>query len=74
MGEEKVCWTLIEAVYKSKANFIIIPLQDILCLGNEARMNFPGTVSDNWLWRYKKEDITEEMEKNLALLTRKYER
>lgn len=74
MSEEKVCWTLIEAVYKSKANFVIIPLQDILCLGNEARMNYPGTVSGNWVWRYKKGDITEEMEKNLAILTRKYER
>jgi len=74
MSGEKVCWTLIGAVYKSKANFVIIPLQDILCLGNEARMNFPGTVSGNWLWRYKKGDITKEMEKNLALLTRKYER
>jgi len=74
MSGEKVCWTLIEVVYKSKANFVIIPLQDILCLGNEARMNFPGTVSGNWLWRYKKGDITKEMEKNLALLTRKYER
>lgn len=74
MSEEKVCWTLIEAVYKSKANFIIIPLQDILCLGNEARMNFPGTVSGNWLWRYKEGDIMKEIEKNLALLTRKYER
>ena len=74
MSGEKVCWTLIEAVYKSKANFVVIPLQDILYLGNEARMNFPGTVSGNWLWRYKKGDITKEMEKNLALLTRKYER
>ncbi|MBU4509613.1 4-alpha-glucanotransferase [bacterium] len=74
MSVAKVCWTLIEAVYKSKANFIIIPLQDILCLDNEARMNFPGTVSGNWLWRYKKGDITKEMEKNLALLARKYER
>ena len=74
MSEEKVCWTLIEAVYKSKENFVIVPLQDILCLGNEARMNFPGTVGGNWLWRYKKGDITKEMEKNLALLSRKYER
>ncbi len=75
MSEEKVCWELIEVVYKSKANFVIIPLQDILCLGNEARMNFPGTVGgNNWLWRYKKGDITKEMKKNLALLARKYER
>lgn len=74
MSGEKVCWILIEAVYKSKANFVIIPLQDILCLDNQARMNFPGIVSGNWVWRYKKGDITKEMEKNLAILTRKYER
>jgi len=74
MSEEKVCWTLIEAIYKSKANFVIIPLQDILCLGNEARMNYPGTVSGNWLWRYRKGDITEEMEERLAILSQKYHR
>jgi len=74
MSGEKVCWSLIEAVYKSKANFVIVPLQDILCLGNEARMNFPGTVSGNWLWRYKKGDITKGMEKKLSILTRKYQR
>lgn len=75
MSEEKVCWTLIEAVYKTKANFVIIPLQDILCLGNEARMNYPGTVGgNNWLWRYRKGDITKEMEEKLAILSQKYHR
>jgi 4-alpha-glucanotransferase len=75
MNEEKVCWTLIEAVYKTKANFVIIPLQDILCLGNEARINYPGTVEgNNWLWRYKKGDITKEMEEKLAILAKKYHR
>jgi len=74
MSEEKVCWELIEVVYKTNANFVIVPLQDILCLDNQARMNYPGTVGGNWVWRYKKGDIKEEMEKNLALLARKYER
>jgi len=74
MSEEKVCWALIEAAYKTNSNFVIVPLQDILCLDNQARMNYPGTVSGNWVWRYKKGDITKEMEKNLALLARKYER
>jgi len=75
MSEEKICWTLIEAVYKTKANFVIIPLQDILCLGNEARMNYPGTVGgNNWLWRYRKGDITKEMEEKLAILSQKYHR
>jgi len=74
MSEEKVCWTLIEVVYKTNANFVIVPLQDILCLNNEARMNYPGTVGGNWLWRYKKGDITEEMQERLAILSQKYHR
>jgi len=74
MSEEKICWALIEAAYKTSANFVIVPLQDILCLDNEARMNYPGTVGGNWLWRYKKGDITKGMEEKLAILTRKYNR
>lgn len=74
ISEEGVCWTLIEVVYKTKANFVIIPLQDILGLGNEARMNYPGTVSGNWVWRYKKGDITEEIQEKLVILSQKYHR
>ena len=40
MSEEKVCWALIEVVHKTNANFVIVPLQDILCLDNQARMNY----------------------------------
>jgi 4-alpha-glucanotransferase len=61
-------------VYKTNANFAIVPLQDILCLDNEARMNYPGTVSGNWVWRYRKGDITEEMQEKIAILSQKYHR
>jgi 4-alpha-glucanotransferase len=75
ISEKKVCWALIDVAYKTKANFVIVPLQDILCLDNQARMNYPGTVGgNNWLWRYKKEDTTEGMEEKLAILTQKYNR
>ncbi len=74
MNEEKVCWTLIEAAYRTNANFAIVPLQDILGLDNQARINYPGTVGGNWLWRYKKGDITEEMQEKLAILSQKYHR
>lgn len=74
MSDEKICWTLIEAVYRTEANFVIVPLQDVLCLDNQARMNFPGTISGNWLWRYKRGDITEEMQRKLAILSQKYHR
>ena len=74
ISEEKVCWTLIEVAYQTNANIVIVPLQDILCLDNQARMNYPGTVGGNWLWRYKKGDVTKEMGEKLALLTKKYHR
>lgn len=44
-------WDLIRAAYESVANLAIIPLQDLLDLGSEARMNHPGEPSGNWQWR-----------------------
>ena len=49
-------------VLASVAVIAIIPLQDILGLGSEARMNLPGTVSGNWKWRYRRGALTAEME------------
>ena len=49
-------WALIRAVMMSNADYAIIPMQDILELGTEARMNFPSTCNDkNWAWRMKKD-------------------
>ncbi len=42
---------IIRAAFLSPANTAIVPMQDWLGLGGEARMNFPGTVGGNWLWR-----------------------
>ena len=44
-------WDLIRAVWKSVAVFAIAPMQDVLSLGGEARMNFPSTLGGNWEWR-----------------------
>ena len=52
---EPINWVFIRAVLASVANIAIIPLQDVLGLGSEARMNLPGTVSGNWRWRYRAE-------------------
>jgi 4-alpha-glucanotransferase len=48
---ETVVPAMIEAVYRSDAMLAIVPLQDMLELGSEARMNRPGTVEGNWTWR-----------------------
>jgi 4-alpha-glucanotransferase len=46
-----VAWTLIEATWGTVARMAIVPLQDVLELGNAARMNLPGTATGNWGWR-----------------------
>ena len=43
----------IRALFRGPCDTVIIPMQDILHLGTEARMNYPGTVGGNWLWRMK---------------------
>ena len=50
-GRELV-WDFIRAVMTSDADTAIIPLQDVLGLGSEARMNTPNTTVGNWSWRY----------------------
>jgi len=69
------CWEMVEFCYQSNANTLIIPLQDALCLGSQARMNLPGTVSSsNWDWRYRKEVLTSELSHKLASLVEKHYR
>lgn len=49
---------LLENLYASSAKVVIVPLQDVLGLGDEARMNLPGTTGANWKWQAKKEDFS----------------
>ncbi len=51
--DEPIHWVLIRAVLASVANTAVVPMQDLLGLGNEARMNHPGTSSGNWRWRMR---------------------
>lgn len=60
---------MIKAVCDSKAGLAVIPLQDYLCLGSGARMNRPGTVGDNFVWRFQKEMITNDVISNIKQLT-----
>lgn len=70
----EMCWKLIEAALSSKSVMAIIPMQDLLCLSSEARMNIPSTIGGNWEWRFEKEQSSEEIEKRLSELSEKYNR
>ncbi len=60
---------MIAAALHSGARDVIIPLQDVLGLGREGRMNVPGTRADNWRWRFQWDDLTRSHEDGLAALT-----
>ncbi|MGB7215468.1 MAG: 4-alpha-glucanotransferase [Gammaproteobacteria bacterium] len=55
--EPRMPEALIDAAYASPAGLAIIPMQDLLGLGSEARMNRPGTVEGNWRWRFAWSDL-----------------
>ena len=59
-SKEEIPDALIRLAYSSIADVVIIPMQDILQLGNEARMNQPSTVGQNWKWRVGKDTLSEE--------------
>jgi 4-alpha-glucanotransferase len=67
-------WHMIRLALASVANTAIFPMQDLLGLGSEARMNLPGTSSGNWAWRFSWEMLTPEIEQRLKEITETYER
>lgn len=73
-NDAEICWHYIEMALRSDAAMVIIPLQDILCLGSEARMNTPGTVGENWSWRFPPHSLKDETASRLKRLTRHYNR
>jgi 4-alpha-glucanotransferase len=70
----EIHWDFIRAVLASVADTAVVPLQDLLGLGTEARMNLPNTTSGNWAWRYKAGALTEETGERLRKLTELYGR
>ena len=71
---EPVNWVFIRAILASVAAIAVVPLQDVLGLGSEARMNLPGTLSGNWRWRYRAEALTPEISKRLKHLVVLFDR
>ncbi len=58
---ENICRDMIRCIWSSVAVMALSPLQDFLKKDTTARMNFPGKPSGNWLWRYKRGEITESL-------------
>ncbi|HUT37304.1 MAG TPA: 4-alpha-glucanotransferase [Planctomycetota bacterium] len=71
---EPVNWSLARLAYASVADVAIIPLQDALGLGGEARMNTPGKPSGNWTWRFREHALTPGLRERLLDLALTYGR
>ncbi|MEK7359138.1 MAG: 4-alpha-glucanotransferase [Planctomycetota bacterium] len=72
--EDTVHWELIRLAMMSVANLVIIPMQDILGLGEESRMNRPSTITGNWQWRLSRGRLTPDVSQKLLELTGIYGR
>lgn len=71
---EKAVWDLIRLALASVAELAIIPIQDYLCLGSEARCNTPSTLGDNWKWRLGKDQLGHETIEQMRRLAKLYGR
>ncbi len=71
---EDIAGDLIRLAWSSVAKISIIPLQDLLRLGNEGRMNYPGTENDNWEWRFKWEQLTVKHSNEIGILNKIFQR
>ncbi len=74
LGDGDAAWRLIELAYGCRSATAIVPMQDILGLGGESRMNRPGTVGGNWEWRCPPDYREGELAARLADLAARHRR
>jgi len=65
---EGMNWAFIRGAQASIADLCVVPLQDVLGLGSEGRMNVPSRADGNWTWRYERGRLTRELAARLATL------
>jgi 4-alpha-glucanotransferase len=65
----EISWDITRLAWTSVACMALAPLQDILALGGEARMNYPGRAAGNWTWRFAEGDLTSALAERLGELT-----
>jgi 4-alpha-glucanotransferase len=70
----EIHWEFIRAVMASVAGTAIVPAQDLLGLGSEARMNRPGSASGNWRWRLRPGQLTQDTMRRLGAMADTYDR
>ena len=67
--DDGINWAFIRAAFSSVATLAVVPVQDVLGLDSDCRMNIPSKPGGNWSWRLKRGVLTQELAEKLALLT-----
>ena len=71
---EPMPWPLVRATLASVARLAVLPLQDVLGLGSEHRMNLPGVARGNWTWQFREEQLTPALTGRLRAMVELYGR
>jgi len=71
---DELPWPLIRAAFASHARLAVVPLQDLLMLGSEHRMNRPGVTAGNWSWRFSWDQVPESLGRRVQKLVHIYGR
>jgi len=73
-SDGEIVWSMIREAFASPSETALVPAQDLLELGSEARMNLPGTAKGNWEWRLQKGALTPALAQTLRNVTARYGR
>ena len=74
VSEDQIHWEFIKLVMSSVADMVIIPMQDVLGLGENSRTNLPASSEGNWRWRLVPEKLSPLITKKLSEMTKIYGR
>lgn len=72
--EDLINWSMIKTAYATASDTVIIPMQDFIGAGSEARINTPSTLGNNWIWRIKAECINDWLAEIIYKYTNTYRR
>jgi 4-alpha-glucanotransferase len=70
----QINWVMIRTLMASVADTVLFPLQDVLGVGSEGRMNLPGTASGNWRWRFRSGELLPSLAERLKRMVETYDR
>lgn len=73
-SSEPMPWSMVEAAFRSVANWAVVPMQDLMSLGRGHRMNVPGVTQGNWSWRFQWNQVVDNLVPKIKNMVVQFER